>query len=139
MCSAEREGGEGEGRGEKRRGAKMLETYRQTYRQTYGQTYRHTDRPSDEAGPRGAFAPKKMYEPHSTVYFFSRNNSSYVQWLTLQDLRMYSQPPIVVERRPRETHFLVLSTLPSFVASGSPLAIYLSLVNKVTTIKKCEK
>ena len=24
----------------------------------YRQTYRHTDRPSDEAGPRGAFAPK---------------------------------------------------------------------------------
>ena len=23
-------------------------------------TYRHTDRASDEAGPRGAFAPKKM-------------------------------------------------------------------------------
>ena len=32
------------------------------YRHTYIQTYRHTDiqtyRPSDEAGPRGAFAPK---------------------------------------------------------------------------------
>ena len=36
----------GEGRGDKGRGAKVL------------QTYRHTDRPSDEAGPRGAFAPK---------------------------------------------------------------------------------
>ena len=28
---------------------------------TYRQTYRHTDRPSDEAGPRGAFAPKNVF------------------------------------------------------------------------------
>ena len=35
------------GRGEKGRGAKVLHTYR------------HTNRPSDEAGPRGAFAPNK--------------------------------------------------------------------------------
>ena len=36
---------------EKGRGVKMLQTYRQ-------KTYRHqTYRPSDEAGPRGAFAP----------------------------------------------------------------------------------
>ena len=34
------------GYGEKGRGAKVLQTYIQTYR------------PSDEAGPRGAFAPK---------------------------------------------------------------------------------
>ena len=27
--------------------------------QTSRQTCRHTDRPSDEAGPRGVFAPKK--------------------------------------------------------------------------------
>ena len=40
----------GEGREGERR-AKVLQTYRQTYRQT--------NRPSDEAGPRGAFAPKK--------------------------------------------------------------------------------
>ena len=25
-------------------------------------TYRHTDRPSDEAGPRGTFAPKNLDE-----------------------------------------------------------------------------
>ena len=36
--------------GEKGRGAKVLQTYRHTDRHTY--------RPSDEAGPRGAFAPK---------------------------------------------------------------------------------
>ena len=40
-------GGRGQGVG-----AKVFQTYRQTYR--------HTDRPSDEAGPRGAFAPKKI-------------------------------------------------------------------------------
>ena len=39
------------GRGAEVRGVKMLNTYRQTYRQTY--------RASDEAGPRGAFAPNK--------------------------------------------------------------------------------
>ena len=33
------------------RGAQVLHTDRHTYRQTY--------RPPDEAGPRGAFAPKK--------------------------------------------------------------------------------
>ena len=41
------------GRGEKGRRAKVLQTYRHTYRQTY--------RPSDEAGSRGAFAPKNNY------------------------------------------------------------------------------
>ena len=44
----EGEGREGEGRG------RELKCYRQTYRHTD----RHTDRLSDEAGPRGAFAPK---------------------------------------------------------------------------------
>ena len=43
--------------GEKGRGAKVL------------QTYRHTYRPSDEAGPRGAFAPKKTYILSLTTLF----------------------------------------------------------------------
>ena len=43
---------DGEGRREKGRGAKMLHTDIQTYR--------HTDRTSDEAGPRGAFAPNNL-------------------------------------------------------------------------------
>ena len=38
------------------RGVKMLHTYIHTYRQTYRQTYRA----SDEAGPRGALAPKNV-------------------------------------------------------------------------------
>ena len=29
--------------------------------------YRHTDRPSDEAGPRGAFAPKKVRKCESSL------------------------------------------------------------------------
>ena len=37
-----------------------LKCYIHTYRQTDIQTYRHTDRASDEAGPRGAFAPNKL-------------------------------------------------------------------------------
>ena len=43
-----RRGAGGEGRGGERRGGE-LKCYRQTYRT------------SDEAGPRGAFAPKKVY------------------------------------------------------------------------------
>ena len=41
-----------EGRGEKGRGVKILQTYIHTDRQTY--------RASDEAGPRGAFAPNNQ-------------------------------------------------------------------------------
>ena len=37
------------------RGAKVLHTYRQTYR------------PSDEAGPRGAFAPKNDESPEGKI------------------------------------------------------------------------
>ena len=33
------------------------------------QTYRHTDRASDEAGPRGAFAPNKSYNYNSNNHF----------------------------------------------------------------------
>ena len=52
-------GGEGRG-GEvwggvgERRGGEL-----KCYIHMYIQTYRHTDKASDEAGPRGAFAPKK--------------------------------------------------------------------------------
>ena len=46
----------GRGRGGEVRGAKVVHTDIHTNRHTYKQTYR----PSDEAGPRGAFAPKKM-------------------------------------------------------------------------------
>ena len=34
------------------------------------QTDRHTDRPSDEAGPRGAFAPKKEFVKEVIFYIF---------------------------------------------------------------------
>ena len=30
----------------------------------FEEEYRHTDRPSDEAGPRGAFAPKNYTDPN---------------------------------------------------------------------------
>ena len=50
-----------------------------TYRQTYRHTYRHTDmqtyRPSDEAGPRGAFAPNNRppghFETLTVIYIYS--------------------------------------------------------------------
>ena len=45
---------------EKGRGAKLLHTDIYTYRQTY--------RPSDEAGPSGAFAPKKTEVWYWTIY-----------------------------------------------------------------------
>ena len=53
---------EGEGWGAEGRGVKMFHTYRQTYRQTY--------RASDEAGPRGAFAPKNYCSKNDTFTFF---------------------------------------------------------------------
>ena len=50
------------GRGGVRRGVKMLRVH------TDRHTDRHTYTPSDEAGPRGAFAPKKG-DIH--IYFYT--------------------------------------------------------------------